>query len=405
MSGTRALVSTGTASWTTNNIYGGMTMAAGNVYTNKGTFTVSTANNPQWSGGTFNNQGTFIKTSTDSNVISSIFNNSGTLSINSGVLTLQGGGTHSGSFKTTGSAALSFSGTHNFNSGASVNASNLTFAGGTSTFNSNSSINVNTNLLISAGALVLANAATYNFDPLPAIAHSGSGTTATYSAMLNLANSKLIVQSSDAADKATRIVNLNRAISQGASGTTWAGNGITSSIAAADPAHYAVGVFDNAILGLTSFGGTHNVDANSILIAASHLGDANRNGVVDIQDQSIVTNNWQKPASNWAAGDLNRDGFVDLQDLTLITNNWQQSSSFGLTTDLSFVTSSSIPEPLSLPLLFAALPVLCSRGCAAPSLPSAAVVVVPWCSRLRRQKCLQPARMACAKLAHKLTHI
>jgi len=85
-------------------------------------------------------------------------------------------------------------------------------------------------------------------------------------------------------------------------------------------------------------------------VDAAHLGDANDNGIVDIQDQSIVTNHWQSAQNTWSAGDLNGDGFVDLQDLTLVTNNWQQGSVFAQGPDLAPAPALSVPEPASLVL-------------------------------------------------------
>ena len=157
---------------------------------------------------------------------------------------------------------------------------------------------------------------------------------------------------------------MTSAVLTGAGGGTWTGNGITSSTVAANAAHYTIGIFDNAVLGLTGFGGTGNVDNNSILVSISHLGDANRNGIVDIQDQSLVTNHWQSAQNNWAAGDLNMDGFVDLQDLTLVTNNWQQSSTFGQGTNLLDGGSgnvAAVPEPGALPLLVGGLSAMLIR--------------------------------------------
>jgi hypothetical protein len=186
------------------------------------------------------------------------------------------------------------------------------------------------------------------------IAHTGSGTSATYTGSVNLADSRFVVQASSAAAKPGALSDLASAIRAGSNGGLWNGKGITSSTAAGDSAHVAVGVFDNAILNLTNFGGAGNVDSNSILVAASHLGDANRSGVVDIQDQSLVTNNWQKPSNNWAAGDLNLDGIVDIQDLTLVTNNWQQTSSLslGIGSDSALsITTQSVPEPSTVAAL------------------------------------------------------
>ena len=85
---------------------------------------------------------------------------------------------------------------------------------------------------------------------------------------------------------------INAGANSGGGAGPWTGNGITSSTAVQDPGHYGVGIFDNALLGLSSVGG-QSVEDGSIVIAVAHLGDVNRNGVVDIQDQSIVTNHWQ----------------------------------------------------------------------------------------------------------------
>jgi hypothetical protein len=176
--------------------------------------------------------------------------------------------------------------------------------------------------------------------------------SSAFTATFDLTDNKFILQSTGAADKSTKISQLTSALISGSNAGTWTGKGITSSTAGADPQHYAIGLFDNSILTLPSFGG-QPVDANSLLLTIAHLGDANDGGVVDIQDQSVITNNWQKPGSTWSNGDLNLDGFVDIQDLTLVTNNWQQESAFSL--DSGFKSQDSgpapIPEPLSLPIL------------------------------------------------------
>jgi hypothetical protein len=179
-------------------------------------------------------------------------------------------------------------------------------------------------------------------------------------ARLSAAN--LLIQTASAADKTAKINSVNASITSAANGGTWNGTGLGSPAAQADPNHYGVGVFDNAILQLATFGG-QSTNSGSVLIAAAHLGDANDSGIVDIQDQSIITNNWQKPANNWAAGDLNRDGFVDIQDLTLVTNNWQQSSMLTLSEVFGgdAARATNVPEPASLTLLAGAAAMLTLR--------------------------------------------
>ena len=113
----------------------------------------------------------------------------------------------------------------------------------------------------------------------------------------------MIVQSTGGGDKTGKLGNAGMLVKTGGTGL-WTGAGIVSSNAAAESAHYGVGVFDNALAGKLTSGG-QAVDGNSILVAVAHLGDANDNGLVDIQDQSIVTNHWQSAQNNWAGGDLN----------------------------------------------------------------------------------------------------
>lgn len=170
----------------------------------------------------------------------------------------------------------------------------------------------------------------------------------TFTSQIDLADNKFILQSGGDSDKHDKIAFLTAALASGSAGASWTGQGVTSSTAAVDPAHYAVGLFDNAFLQLTTFG-NQPVDANSVLLTIAHIGDANDDGVVDIRDLAIITNHWQTHQNNWAAGDLNGDGIVDLQDLTLVTNNWQE------TTQLPS-TSSAAPEPATAALL--AMPVL-----------------------------------------------
>jgi sugar lactone lactonase YvrE len=179
---------------------------------------------------------------------------------------------------------------------------------------------------------------------LPAIGFTTNGFNVTFTGTLDLTDNKLIVQSSSNTDKLDKIIALNSAIQSGAAGGSWTGSGITSSVAAADSAHLGVGIFDNNILQQTAVGGKP-VDSNSVFLSFAHLGDANDNGAVDLQDQSIVTNNWQKSAHTWTAGDLNGDGLVDIQDLTIVTNNWQQSTSLGTSGSVESLSVSAVPEP------------------------------------------------------------
>ena len=70
--------------------------------------------------GTFNNSGTFKKTTTGTSTIGVAFNNTGTVNVESGTLNLTGGGvSNSGNFNLTSGRTLGFGGgVYTLNNGA-----------------------------------------------------------------------------------------------------------------------------------------------------------------------------------------------------------------------------------------------------------------------------------------------
>ena len=83
-----------------------------------------------------NNQGTFTKSgSAATSTISTLFNNTGTVNVQSGTLNLSGGGTDVGAIY-TGAGTVEFSGgTRTLDAASSITAANATFSGGTTTVN------------------------------------------------------------------------------------------------------------------------------------------------------------------------------------------------------------------------------------------------------------------------------
>jgi len=53
-----------------------------------------------------------------------------------------------------------------------------------------------------------------------------------------------------------------------------------------------------------------------------YKGDANLDGMVNVQDMSILSTNWGKDSAVWAEADFNGDRLVNLQDLGILTSNW-----------------------------------------------------------------------------------
>jgi hypothetical protein len=125
----------------------------------------------------------------------------------------------------------------------------------------------------------------------------------------------------------------------------WAGDGITSSIAAIDGA-YVVAIADNAALpapfgsaqGGPLFSGV-DVDLDTILIKFTHRADVDLDGAITPNDASIFGTNYSEgdPAT-WAMGDMDYDGVFTPNDASI----------FGTFYDESLAT---LPEPASLAAL------------------------------------------------------
>ena len=77
----------------------------------------------------------------------------------------------------------------------------------------------------------------------------------------------------------------------------------------------------NSDLGYATFDG-QTVDATTVLVKYTYLGDATLDGQVDVSDLGRLATSWQTSAP-WSGGDFNYDGFVDVTDLGALATNWQ----------------------------------------------------------------------------------
>jgi hypothetical protein len=135
-------------------------------------------------------------------------------------------------------------------------------------------------------------------------------------------------------------------------GGAWDGPGIRSSLAAADPGVFGVGIARNGDLAVpwAVFAG-EAVSADSILIRATFLGDSNLDGLVDIADLAALASSWEQQGV-WSSGDFDGSGVVDVHDLKLLAGNWESSGSTAgsleaVLTSLG-LASDSVPEPGAL---------------------------------------------------------
>jgi hypothetical protein len=110
-----------------------------------------------------------------------------------------------------------------------------------------------------------------------------------------------------------------------------------------------LGYGDNAVLNKATFGGL-SVDASSILVKYTYLGDADLDGDVDVADLGSLATSWQT-ANVWSGGDFDYNGSVDVNDLGLLATNWQAGVGSPLGPSLSEalaglgLSSVAVPEP------------------------------------------------------------
>jgi hypothetical protein len=112
--------------------------------------------------------------------------------------------------------------------------------------------------------------------------------------------------------------------------------------ATADATH-RLGYADNALLGLSTFAG-QPIDSSSVLVKFTYAGDANLDGMVNIQDLLALATHYNSVSSQvWTSGDFNYDGAVNSADLALLARTWQAGvgapldeplASFGLPTTI-----------------------------------------------------------------------
>jgi hypothetical protein len=116
-------------------------------------------------------------------------------------------------------------------------------------------------------------------------------------------------------------------VAAGYAGGTWAGNGVTSHVAAQNSGTLALGYAESSnVLGPAggSFGG-EGVDGSSVLVRLTISGDANLDGAVGFADLVRLAQNYNQPGRRWSEGDFNYDGNVGFADLVRLAQNYSSS--------------------------------------------------------------------------------
>jgi hypothetical protein len=121
-------------------------------------------------------------------------------------------------------------------------------------------------------------------------------------------------------------------------GTLWSGTtGITSTNAAADPAHHSIafadgadGVVTNLPAGIsTAIPNGGALPAGREVITYAYAGDANLDGKVDFNDFVAITTHFMQPDINWDHGNFNYDGIVDFNDFIILSTNFGEGVTGG----------------------------------------------------------------------------
>jgi hypothetical protein len=162
-----------------------------------------------------------------------------------------------------------------------------------------------------AGTVVLA--ANTGLATLSSLSIAGAGT-------LDITNNHVIIDYAPGT-QATADSEIRNDLIAGRNGGAWNGTGgINSSIAAANPAQYAVGYADGAD------GVVAGLSAGQIEIKYTLLGDANLDGVVNGDDFTILVANLGKAVVGWDKGDFLYSGVINGDEFTALVGNLNKST-------------------------------------------------------------------------------
>jgi hypothetical protein len=332
----RILQNDGTANWSEGEIRGN-----GSTFTNNGSFNASVPNNVGYrsdSGtNTFVNNGSFVRSGTGAATFtvngggSITFDNSGSVHVQSGTLTLSGGVTQHVGTVLTGGTWNATDATLNITTGSNIttNQANVTLDGSASVFARLNSLSTNS----SGGSFTIRGGR--NFASLGALSNSGTiavgtGSVLTVPGALNNAvgtidlNGALII---DYSAPSSPLADVQGWLISGYASGAWNGSGIKSSVAATTP-NRALGYAESADLFSTfpaSFAG-QSVDNTAVLIRYTRYGDANLDGTVNLADFNRLAAAFGQSNTVWSQGNFNYDSTTNLTDFNQLAANFGQSA-------------------------------------------------------------------------------
>ena len=146
-------------------------------------------------------------------------------------------------------------------------------------------------------------------------------------ARLDLAGAAMVLDYTGASPVST----IRELLITGRNGGAWDGFGIASSSAAVDPST-AIGYAEASDLYGTfpAVFGDEPVDATSVLLRFTLVGDADLSGGVNIADFSRLAANFNQPGGGWSRGDFNYDGSTGIADFAALAGNFNRSLPAGV---------------------------------------------------------------------------
>ncbi len=220
-----------------------------------------------------------------------------------------------------------------------------------------------TSTLSAAGGRIILAPAGGTVGHVGTLATSGAGTIQ----LAPTSPQQLLVASALAISGGTLDLTTNDLVVHGSSAAAVAallGHGLTSSIAgtgAGRDLYAGLAIVDNVDGQGNALYSTFDgepVSASDVLVKYTYVGDTDLNGYVDANDLANLLVGLNGGLTGWVNGDLNYDGHVDAIDYNLLLNSLaNETTSFGN----SAGHGGAVPEPTSLALVAAGLPVLGRR--------------------------------------------
>jgi hypothetical protein len=190
----------------------------------------------------------------------------------------------------------------------------------------------------------------------------------TYSGSLDLADNNLLIRG--ASGQGITLSNSVRdMVLSGFNPLTgfWNGTGIKSSVAAANllgntalavvlnsdagSPIFATGSEIGAGTGNTEFAAVGTLTSNDVIVRYTYFGDANLDGIVDGDDQSLLDAGFAGAGTGWFFGDFNYDGLINGDDQSLLDASFGQPALLGGGGGgnlMAFNNIAAVPEPGTL---------------------------------------------------------